>query len=57
MCMYVNEICAEGIFVSFLLGWWLKNVTSRSKYTFFQMSTIFKFDFQNKKTITFLKEN
>ena len=31
--MYVSEICAEGIFVSF--PWWLKNVKSRSKITLF----------------------
>ena len=40
--MYVSEICAEGIFVTF--PWWLKNV---------KMSAILKFDFQKKETITF----
>ena len=33
MCMHVNEICAEGIFVTF--PWWLKNVESRSKIALF----------------------
>ena len=46
--MYVSEVCAEGIFVSFL--WWLRNVKSRSKNSFFfQMSAILKFDFKKKK--------
>ena len=31
--MYVSEICAEGIFVTF--PWWLKNVKSRSKIALF----------------------
>ena len=33
MCMYVSEICAEGIFVTF--PWLLKNVKSRSKIALF----------------------
>ena len=33
MCMYVSEICAEGIFVTF--PWYLKNVKSRSKIALF----------------------
>ena len=33
VCMYVSEICAEGIFVNF--PWWLKNVKSRSKIALF----------------------
>ena len=50
--MYVSEICAEGIFVTF--PWWLKNVKSRSKIAcFFKISAILKFDFQKKRTITF----
>ena len=32
-CMYVFQICAEGIFVTF--PWWLENVKSRSKIAFF----------------------
>ena len=52
--MYVSEICAERIFVTF--PWWLKNVKSRSKIAFFfQMSAILKFDFQKKNNYVFLK--
>ena len=49
--MYVSEICAEGIFLTFPQV--TKNVKSRSRIAFFQMSAILKFDFQKKKTITF----
>ena len=53
-CMYVSEICAEGIFVT--LPWWQKNVKSRSKIAFFlQMSAILKFDFQKENNYVFLK--
>ena len=51
--MYVFEICAEGIFVTF--PWWLENVKSRSKTAFFQMSAILKFDFQKENNYVFLK--
>ena len=56
MCMFVSEICAEGIFVTF--PWWLKNVKSRSKNSpFFQMSAILKFDFQKSKQLRFPEVN
>ena len=52
MRMYVSEVCAEGIFATFL--WWIKNVKSRPKTTlFFQMSTILKFAFQKRKQLRF----
>ena len=51
MCMYVSEICAEGIFVTF--PWWLKNVKSRSKITLFLHEHHFEIWFPKKKTITF----
>ena len=51
MYVYVSEICAEGIVVTF--PWVTGNVKSRSKLAFFfQMSAILKFDFQKKTTIT-----
>ena len=50
--MYVSEICAKGIFVTF--PWLLKNVKSKSKIApFFQMSAILKFDFQKRKQLRF----
>ena len=49
--VYVSEICAEGIFVTF--PWLLKNVKSRSKIALFQMSAILKFDFQKRKQLRF----
>ena len=56
MCMYVSEICAEGIFVTF--PWCLKNVKSRSKIAlFFQMSAILKFDFQKREQLRFSEVN
>ena len=56
VCMYVNEICAEEIFVTF--PWWLKNVKSRSKIAFsFQMSAILKFDFQKREQLRFPEVN
>ena len=51
MCMYVSEICAEGIFVTF--PWWLKNVKSRSKIALFSNEHYFEIWFPRKKTITF----
>ena len=52
-CMYVFEICAEGIIVT--LPWWLENVKSRSKIAIalFQMSAILKFDFQKREQLRF----
>ena len=51
MCMYVSEICAEGIFVTF--PWWLKNVKSRSKIAPFSNEHHFEIWFPKKRTITF----
>ena len=51
VCMYVSEICAEGIFVTF--PWWLKNVKSRSKIALFPNERHFEIWFPNKRTITF----
>ena len=51
MCMYVFEICAEVIFVTF--PWWLENVKSRSKIALFSMSAILKFDFQKREQLRF----
>ena len=54
--MYVSEICAERIFVTFPGN--LKNVKSRSKTAlFFQMSAILKFDFQKRKQLRFSEVN
>ena len=50
-CMYVSEICAEGIFVTF--PWWLKNVKSRSKTALFSNERHFEIWFPKKRTITF----
>ena len=49
--MYVSEICAEGIFVTF--PWWLKNVKSRSKIALFSNERDFESWFPKKRTITF----
>ena len=49
--MYVSEICAEGIFVTFL--WWLKNVKSRSKIAPLSNERHFEIWFPKKRTITF----
>ena len=49
--MYVCEICAEGIFVTF--PWWLKNVKSRSKIALFSNECHFEIWFSKKRTITF----
>ena len=51
MCMYVSEICAEGIFVTF--PWWLENVKSRSKIALFSNERHFEIWFPKKRTITF----
>ena len=45
--MYVSEICAEGIFVTFL--WWLKNMKSRSKIAPFSNERHFEIWFPKKK--------
>ena len=50
MCMYVSEICAEAIFVTF--PWWLKNVKSRSKIALFSNERHFE-RLPKKRTITF----
>ena len=49
--MYVFEICAESIFVTF--PWWLKNVKSRSKTALFSNERHFEIWFPKKRTITF----
>ena len=51
--MYVSEICAEGIFVTFPC--WLKNVISRPKIALFSNERHFEIWFKKKKnrTITF----
>ena len=51
MCMYVTEICAEGIFVTF--PWWLKYVRSRSKIALFSNERHFEIWFPKKRTIAF----
>ena len=51
MYMYVSEICAEGIFVTFPL--WLENVKSRSKTALFSKEHHFEIWFPNKRTIVF----
>ena len=51
MCMYVSEICAEGIFATF--PWWLKNVKSRSKIALFSNERHFEIWFPKRRTITF----
>ena len=53
--MYVSEICAEGIFVTF--PWWLENVKSRSKIALFSNERHFEIWFPKKKTITFFWSN
>ena len=53
--MYVSEICAEGIFVTF--PWWLKNVKSRSKIALFSNERHFEIWFPKKKTIRFFEVN
>ena len=49
--MYVSEICAEGIFVTFT--WWLKKEKSRSKIALFSNERHFEIWFSKNKTITF----
>ena len=51
MWMYVSEICAEGIFVTF--PWWLKTVKSRSKIALFSNERHFETWFPKKRTVTF----
>ena len=50
--MYVSEICADGIFVTFPS--WLENVKSRSKIVLFSNERHFVFFFSKKKTITII---
>ena len=45
--MYVSEICADEIFVTF--PWWLKNVKSRSKITLFSNERHFEIWFPKKR--------
>ena len=52
MCVYVSEICAEGIFITFRS--WLENVKSRSKIALFSNERHFEIWFPKKRTITFL---
>ena len=49
--MYVSEICAVGIFVTF--PWWLKNVKNRSKIAPFSNEHHLEIWFPKKKTIMF----
>ena len=49
--MYVFDICAEDIFVTF--PWWLENVKSRSKIALFSNERHFEIWFPKKRTITF----
>ena len=49
--MYVSEVRAEGIFVTF--PWWLKNTKSGSKIALFSNERHFEIGFSKKKTITF----
>ena len=49
--MYVFEIRAEGIFVTF--PWWLENVKSRSKIALFSNERHFEMWFPKTRTITF----
>ena len=50
--MYVSEISAEGIFVTFF--WWQKKIWKvGQKWPFFQMSAILKFDFQKREQLRF----
>ena len=49
--MYVFEICAEGMFVTF--HWWLENVKSRSKIALFSNEHHFEIWFPKKRTISF----
>ena len=51
MCMFVSEICAEGIFVTF--PWWLKSVKSWSKIALFSNKRHFEIWFPKKRTSTF----
>ena len=53
--MYVSEICAEGIFVTF--PWWLKILKSRLKIALFSNERHFEIWLPKKKTITFSEIN
>ena len=51
-------VCKWDVLKEFLsFPWWLKNVKSRSKYTFSWMSAILKSDFQKRKQVHFSEEN
>ena len=49
--MYVREICAEGIFVTF--PWWLENVKSRSKIALFSNERHFEIWFPKENNYVF----
>ena len=51
MCIYVSEICDEGIFITF--PWCLKNVKIRSKIALFSNERHFEIWFPKLKTVTF----
>ena len=50
--IYVNKICAEGIYLCFF-PWWLKIVKRGTNITSFQTSVISKFVFQNENNYIF----
>ena len=52
MCIYVSEICAEGIFVSF--PWWLNKLKNRSKIALSSNERHFEIWFPKKKPITLI---
>ena len=54
--VYVKEICADGIFVSFF-PWWLKMWKVGQNSLFFQMIAILKFDFQKRKQLRFSEDD
>ena len=51
MCIYVSEICAKGIFVTF--PWWVENMKNRSKIALLSNECHFEIWFLKQKTITF----
>ena len=53
--MYVSEICAEGIFVTFSLV--TKYVKSRLKIAFFSNERHFEIDFQKREQLRFSEVN
>ena len=52
VCIYVSEICAEGIFVFF--PWWQKRISSKISF-FFSNERHFAIWFSKKKIITFFR--